>query len=55
MTTPIVIVTAQNTMDNAIEAMKRGAYDYVAKPFNIDEVRAGRSAGAGDVAPGRPT
>ncbi|HVN41170.1 MAG TPA: sigma-54 dependent transcriptional regulator [Steroidobacteraceae bacterium] len=37
---PIVIVTAQNTMDNAIEAMKRGAYDYVAKPFNIDEVCA---------------
>ncbi|MEO8603207.1 MAG: sigma-54 dependent transcriptional regulator [bacterium] len=40
ITTPIVIVTAQNTMDNAIEAMKRGAYDYIAKPFNIDEVRA---------------
>jgi len=38
--TPIVIVTAQNTMDNAIEAMKRGAYDYISKPFNIDEVRA---------------
>jgi len=38
--TPIVIVTAQNTMDNAIEAMKRGAYDYIAKPFNIDEVQA---------------
>jgi two-component system nitrogen regulation response regulator GlnG len=40
VTTPIVIVTAQNTMDNAIETMKRGAYDYIAKPFNIDEVRA---------------
>ena len=40
LTTPIVIVTAQNTMDNAIEAMKRGAYDYIAKPFNIDEVQA---------------
>ena len=40
VTTPIVIVTAQNTMDNAIEAMKRGAFDYVAKPFNIDEVCA---------------
>jgi two-component system nitrogen regulation response regulator GlnG len=40
ITTPIVIVTAQNTMDNAIEAMKRGAYDYIAKPFNIDEVCA---------------
>ncbi len=40
ITTPIIIVTAQNTMDNAIEAMKRGAYDYITKPFNIDEVRA---------------
>ncbi len=42
---PIIIITAQNTMDNAIEAMKRGAYDYITKPFNIDEVRslAGRA------------
>jgi two-component system nitrogen regulation response regulator GlnG len=39
LTTPIVIITAQNTMANAIEAMKRGAYDYVTKPFDIDEVR----------------
>ncbi len=37
---PIIIVTAQNTMDNAIAAMKQGAFDYVTKPFNIDEVRA---------------
>jgi two-component system nitrogen regulation response regulator GlnG len=37
---PIIIITAQNTMDNAIEAMKRGAYDYITKPFNIDEVRS---------------
>ena len=36
--TPIVIITAQNTMANAIEAMKRGAYDYVTKPFDIEEV-----------------
>ncbi len=40
VTAPIVIVTAQNTMDNAIEAMKQGAFDYITKPFNIDEVRA---------------
>jgi two-component system nitrogen regulation response regulator GlnG len=40
VTAPIVIVTAQNTMDNAIDAMKRGAYDYISKPFNIDEVCA---------------
>ncbi len=39
LSTPIVIITAQNTMANAIEAMKRGAYDYVTKPFDIEEVR----------------
>ncbi len=49
--TPIVIVTAQNTMDNAIEAMKRGAYDYITKPFNIDEVRAVATPRARDGAP----
>ncbi|HVO22556.1 MAG TPA: nitrogen regulation protein NR(I) [Candidatus Margulisiibacteriota bacterium] len=39
VSTPIVIITAQNTMANAIEAMKRGAYDYLTKPFDIEEVR----------------
>src|SRR6266852_7720959 len=39
LTTPIVIITAQNTMANAIEAMKRGAYDYLTKPFDVEEVR----------------
>ncbi len=38
LNTPIVIITAQNTMANAIEAMKRGAYDYITKPFDIEEV-----------------
>jgi len=33
-------MTAQNTMSNAIDAMKRGAYDYVTKPFDLDEVCA---------------
>jgi len=37
--TSIIIVTAQNTMANAIEAMKRGAYDYITKPFDLEEVR----------------
>jgi two-component system nitrogen regulation response regulator GlnG len=40
VTTPIIIMTAQNTMANAIEAMKQGAYDYITKPFDVDEVRA---------------
>ncbi|TMA97217.1 MAG: sigma-54-dependent Fis family transcriptional regulator [Deltaproteobacteria bacterium] len=36
--TLFIIMTAQNTMANAIEATKRGAYDYLTKPFNLDEV-----------------
>ncbi len=37
--TPIIIITAQNTVKNAIDAMKEGAYDYIAKPFDLDEVK----------------
>ena len=36
----LVIMTAQDTMDNTIEAMKRGAYDYVSKPFDFEEIYA---------------
>jgi two-component system, NtrC family, nitrogen regulation response regulator GlnG len=36
----IIVITAQNTMSNAIEAMKRGAFNYLTKPFDLDEVRA---------------
>ena len=35
-----VIITAQNTFENAVEAMKRGALDYLVKPFGMDEVLA---------------
>ena len=34
----VVIMTAQNTMENAVAAMKKGAFDYLIKPFNLDEV-----------------
>ncbi len=34
----VVMVTAFASMDTAIQAMKAGAYDYVAKPFKEDEV-----------------
>lgn len=33
-----VIMTGFGTVETAIEAMKRGAYDYVLKPFKLDEV-----------------
>ncbi len=36
--TPIVLITAQNTVSNAITGIRQGAYDYVAKPFDLDEV-----------------
>jgi two-component system, NtrC family, nitrogen regulation response regulator GlnG len=34
----VVVITAHGTMDTAIQAMQRGAYDYLAKPFDLDEV-----------------
>ncbi len=36
--TSMIIMTAQNTMLNAIEAMKNGAFDYVTKPFDLEEI-----------------
>ena len=35
---PIIIMTAQGTMKNALEAMKHGAFDYITKPFDIGEL-----------------
>ncbi|MFQ5520939.1 MAG: sigma-54-dependent transcriptional regulator [Candidatus Methylomirabilia bacterium] len=34
----VVIMTAHGTMETAIQAMQRGAYDYLAKPFDLDEI-----------------
>ncbi|MCE9624360.1 MAG: sigma-54 dependent transcriptional regulator [Deltaproteobacteria bacterium] len=36
--TSIIIMTAQDTMRNAVDAMKKGAYDYITKPFELDEL-----------------
>ncbi len=37
--TEVVVVTAFATTENAIQAMKLGAYDYVLKPFKVDELQ----------------
>jgi DNA-binding NtrC family response regulator len=37
--TAIVLLTAFGSMDGAVEAIKQGAYDYLAKPFKKDEIR----------------
>src|ERR1043166_3981002 len=36
--TAMIVMTAQNPMRNAIGAMKNGAFDYITKPFDLDEV-----------------
>src|SRR5262245_61627353 len=33
----VVVMTAHGTMETAIQAMQQGAYDYLAKPFDLDE------------------
>ena len=37
---PVLMITAFASVENAIAAMKRGAYDYISKPFKNDEVLA---------------
>ncbi len=36
---PIIFITAQNTVSNAIDSMQLGAYDYLTKPFDLEEVK----------------
>ncbi|HKL24928.1 MAG TPA: response regulator, partial [Desulfuromonadales bacterium] len=38
--TLVVIMTAESSMKNAVEAMKGGAYDYITKPFDLDALDA---------------
>lgn len=35
----VIIITAFGTVDVAVEAMKSGAFDYITKPFNRDELK----------------
>ncbi len=35
----VIVVTAFGTVENAVEAMKAGAYDYITKPVNMEELR----------------
>jgi DNA-binding NtrC family response regulator len=36
--TEVVMITAFGTIENAVGAMKMGAYDYITKPFSADEI-----------------
>ena len=35
---PVIVMTAYSTVKNAVQSMRNGAYDYIAKPFDIDEL-----------------
>jgi FixJ family two-component response regulator len=37
--TQVIMITAFGTIENAVEAMKKGATDYIAKPFKINEIQ----------------
>ncbi|MBI3725732.1 sigma-54-dependent Fis family transcriptional regulator, partial [bacterium] len=36
---PVIVITAHSTWDNAVAAMRLGAYDFVKKPFDNDAIR----------------
>jgi DNA-binding NtrC family response regulator len=38
-TMPVVVVTAQGTIDSAVQAMRMGAYDYITKPIDFSRLR----------------
>ena len=34
---PVIVITGHGTIDTAVECMKKGAYDFITKPFQMDE------------------
>ena len=38
-TVAVIVVTAQGTIDSAVQAMRMGAYDYITKPIDTDRLR----------------
>jgi two-component system response regulator AtoC len=36
---PVIVITAHGTVDSAVEALRRGAFDYITKPFEQDELK----------------
>ena len=38
MQTPVIVMSAFGTVENAVEAMKKGAVDFLPKPFSLDHL-----------------
>lgn len=45
----IVVITAHGSLENAVEAMRLGAYDFVAKPFDVGRVEVVLTKALGEV------
>lgn len=37
---PVIMITAFASPNDAVQAMKNGAFDYISKPFNVDEIKS---------------
>lgn len=37
---PVIMITAFASPNDAVQAMKHGAFDYISKPFNVDEIKS---------------
>ncbi len=55
---PVIVITAHSDLDNAVAAYKGGAFEYLPKPFDVDEaielVRKAARANGGDATPAGP-
>jgi len=38
--TVVIMITAFGSLESAVEAMKEGAFDYISKPFNVNELKS---------------
>ncbi len=52
---PIIVLSAQNTLDTAVRASDTGAFEYFPKPFDIDELARTVRQAAGSTAGGVPS
>jgi len=50
---PVAVITAHGNMENAVTALKAGAFDYLSKPVSLDQLRALVKSRA-EAAPDRP-
>jgi DNA-binding NtrC family response regulator len=37
--TPVILVTAFGNIDGAVDAIRKGAFDYISKPYDVDQIR----------------